>query len=106
MNKKQIIIILIVCGVIGVQFLFPQWASLEFVDTDQGQVLYERLEYRFINNPPEHSEVKEPFIRWRYMAQRCAVIIVVAGVLCFFLRTKKVHKINESEDKPSSNAAF
>ncbi len=97
---------LIACGVIGVLFLFPQWVSFEFVDSEQGQVLYEGLERRFFNNPPEHSELKEPFIRWSYTVQNCAVIAVVAGVLCFLLRTKKNRITSKSEDKPSSNAAF
>jgi len=106
MNKRQIIIILIACGIIGALFLFPEWASYDFVDSDQGQVLYERLERRFFNNPPEHSEVKEPFIRWRYTVQSFVAIAVVAGLLCFFLRTKKTRITSISEDKPSSNAAF
>ncbi len=106
MNKKQIIVVLIACGIIGVLFLFPQWASFDFVDTDDGQALYERLERRFFNNPPEHSDVKEPFIRWRYTVQSFVAIAVVAGVLCFFLRTKKARITSKSEDKPSSNAAF
>lgn len=100
------LIILIAGGVIGVLFLFPQWASLEFMDTDQGQVLLEKLEYRLFNNPPKHSEIKEPHIAWRYVIQNAIAVAVVAGVLCFFLRTKKASKITESVDKPSSNAAF
>jgi len=45
MNKKQINVIMIAGGIIGVLFLFPPWASLELIDTDQGQALQEKLSY-------------------------------------------------------------
>ncbi|MHC4580842.1 MAG: hypothetical protein ACYS14_05255, partial [Planctomycetota bacterium] len=64
------------------------------------------LEHRLFNNPPEQSDVKEPRIVWSYAVQRAVAYAVVAGVLCYFLRTKKTRITSESQEKTSSAAAF
>ena len=66
MNNKQKLIAVITLLGIGVTFLFPRWARLEYRDAGQGQVLLTVLERRLFNNPPEASEVKAPYVAWRY----------------------------------------
>ena len=60
MNYKQMIVVAVGVVAIAWAFLVPSWESLEFVDTDQGQVLLTNYESRLFNNPPEHSDLREP----------------------------------------------
>ena len=106
MNKKQIVVLAIVLGASGWHLLFPTWQRLEFKDTDQGQVLMTISEHRLYNNPPEHSDVKAPYIAWQYSFQACGAFAVIAGVLCFFLRTKRAKKSIVSQEAPAAGAAF
>ena len=106
MNYKQIIVVVIGVVAIASAFLIPPWESYELTETDQGQVLLGKLENRLFNNPPEHSDVKEPHIAWRYAVQKALAYAVVAGVLCYFLRTKKRPILDESQEKASAAAAF
>ncbi|MGE5293836.1 MAG: hypothetical protein ACM3VT_03320 [Solirubrobacterales bacterium] len=106
MNNRQKLVISIALLGMGVTFLFPRWARLEFHDTGQGPVLLTVLERRLFNNPPEASEVKAPYIAWRYSLQDSIAAAVAASVLCFVLRTKKAHKGLASNEGPSPAAAF
>jgi hypothetical protein len=106
MNYKQIIVVIIGVIAIIVTFLFPPWESYELVQKGQEQVLLGKLENRLFNNPPEHSDVKEPYIAWRYALQKAVVYVAVAGALCYFLRTKKSSIVDESPEKTSAGAAF
>ena len=62
MNYKQMIIVAVGTVAIAETFLVPPWQSYELAEKDQEQVLMGRLENRLFNNPPEHSDVKEPYI--------------------------------------------
>ena len=105
-NYKQIIVIAVGAAAIAWAFLVPPWESYELTETDQGQVLLGKLDNRLFNNPPEQSDVKEPRIVWSYAGQKAAAYAVVAGILCYFLRTKKPRIADESQEQPSSAAAF
>ena len=106
MNYKQMIVIAVGAAAIAWAFLVPSWESYELTETDQGQALLGKLENRLFNNPPEQSDVREPRIVWSYAVQKAVAYAVVAGVLCFFLRTRKASIITEPQEKPSSAAAF
>ena len=106
MNYKQIIVIAVAVVPIAAAFLVPPWESYTFTETDQGNVLLGKVENRLFNNPPEQSDVREPRIVWSYAVQRAVAYAVVAGVLCFFLRTKKTRIAGESQEEVSSAAAF
>ena len=106
MNYKQIIVIAVGAAAIAWAFLVPSWESYELTETDQGQVLLGKLEHRLFNNPPEQSDLREPRIVWSYAVQRAIAYAVVAGVLCYFLRTKKSLIADESREEVSSAAAF
>jgi len=106
MNRKQIIVAAIGAIAIAWALLFPTWESLEFAESDQGQVVLTNYESRLFNNPPEYSDLREPRIVWSYAAQEAGAYAIVAGVLCFFLRTKKTAIIAEPQEKLSSAAAF
>ncbi|KPK41550.1 MAG: hypothetical protein AMJ65_09225 [Phycisphaerae bacterium SG8_4] len=106
MNRKQIILLTIGAIAIAWALLVPTWESLEFVDSDKGQVVLTNYESRLFNNPPEHSDLREPRIVWRYAIQEAFAYAVVAGILCYFLRTKKTRITDESQEKVSSAAAF
>ena len=105
-NFVDIIVIAVGAAAIAWAFLVPPWESYELTETDQGQVLLGKLDNRLFNNPPEQSDVKEPRIVWSYAVQKAAAYAVVAGALCYFLRTKKAGNITEPQEKPSSAAAF
>jgi len=105
-NYKQIIVIAVGAAAIAWAFLVPSWESYELTETDQGQVLLGKLENRLFNNPPEQSDVREPRIVWSYTVQRAGAYAVVAGILCFFLRTRKTGIVAEPQEKLSSDAAF
>ena len=105
-NYKQIIVTAVGGVAIAWAFLVPSWESLEFVDSDQGQIVLTNYESRMFNNPPEHSDLREPRIVWRYAAQEAGAYAVFAGLLCFFLRTGKAHIVTESQERLSSAAAF
>jgi len=106
MNYKQRITVAIAAVVIGVTFLFPPWITLRFPDSGQANVLLTHSERRLFNNPPETSDVKAPYIAWRYPVQEAIVATVVAGALCFFLRTKKTREDVAVNDCSASVAAF
>jgi hypothetical protein len=106
MNGKQKCIIGIAVLGIGVMFLFPRWARLEYHDNGQGQVLLTVMERRLFNNPPETSVVKAPYVAWRYTLQDSVAVAVAASALCFFLRTKKRREGVVPNDHPSPAAAF
>ena len=106
MNYKQIIVIAVGAAAIAWAFLVPSWESYELTETDQGQVLLGKLDNRLFNNPPEQSDVREPRIAWSYAVQSAIAYVVVAGVLCYFLRKKKTCIADESQEKVSSAAAF
>jgi hypothetical protein len=106
MNNKQRIIITITLLGIGVMFLFPPWARLEYSDAGQGQVLLTVLERRLFNNPPETSVVRAPYVAWRYPLQDSIAVTVVASALCFILRTRKTRNAVAWNDNPSPTAAF
>ena len=106
MNRKQILVVAIGAVAIAAAFLFPTWESLEFVDSDQGQIVLTNYESRMFNNPPEHSDLREPRIVWRYAAQEAGAYAVFAGLLCFFLRTGKAGIVTEPQERLSSAAAF
>ena len=106
MNRKQIVVAAIGVVAIAAALLVPTWESLEFVDTEQGQVLLTNYESRLFNNPPEHSDLRDPRIVWSYAAQEAIAYAVVAGILCYFLRTRKARIVTESKERLSSAAAF
>ncbi len=106
MNRKQIIVIVVAAIAIAAAFLFPSWASLEFVDTDQGQILMTNYERRLFNNPPEHSDLKEPYIPWLYAVQEAVAYAAVAGILCYFLRSRKTRVIDDSHGSVPAAAAL
>ena len=106
MNYRQVIIVAIAAAIIGVTFLFPPWITLKFPDTGPQHLLLTHSERRLFNNPPAMGDVKEPYIAWRYPVQEALLAAVVAGALCFFLRTKKTQESIESNDTLSSAAAF
>jgi len=106
MNNRQKLVMGIALLGIGMTFLFPRWARLEYHDTGQGQVILTVLERRLFNHPPEASEVKAPYVAWRYSLQDGIAVAVAASVLCFIVRTKKAHKGLASNDDPSPAAAF
>ena len=106
MNRKQILVVAIGAVAIAAAFLFPTWESLEFVDSDQGQIVLTNYDSRMFNNPPQHSDLREPRIVWRYAAQEAIAYAVFAGLLCFFLRTGKARIVAEPQERPSSAAAF
>ena len=106
MNYKQVIIVAIAATAIGVTFLFPPWITLKFPESGQANLLLTHSERRLFNNPPATSDVKAPYIAWRYPVQEGVTTAVVAGVLCFFLRTKKARESVVFNDRPSSAAAF
>ncbi|MBC8216932.1 MAG: hypothetical protein H8E73_00560 [Planctomycetes bacterium] len=106
MNYKQIIVVAVGAVAIAWAFLVPSWESYELAETDQGQVLLGKLENRLFNNPPEQSDVREPRIVWSYAAQEAGAYAVVAGILFFFLRTRKARIIAEPQERLSSAAAF
>jgi len=106
MNYKQRITVAIAAAVIGVTFLFPPWITLKFSESGPANLLLTHSERRLFNNPPEMSDVKAPYIAWRYPVQEAIVATVVAGALCFFLRTKKTREDVAVNDCPTSAAAF
>ena len=106
MNYKQVTIVAIAVAVIGVTFLFPPWITLKFPDSSQANLLVTHSERRLFNNPPETSDVKAPYVAWRYPVQDGIVATLVAGALCFFLRTKKTREDSAANDCPASAAAF
>ena len=106
MNRKQILVVAIGAVAIAAAFLYPTWESLEFTDSDQGQIVLTNYDSRLFNNPPEHSDLREPRIVWKYAAQEAAAYAVVAGILCYFLRTRKDRIIAEPQERLSSAAAF
>ena len=106
MNYKQMIIVAIAAAIIGATFLFPPWITLKLPDTGPQHILLTHSERRLFNNPPATSDVKEPYIAWRYPVQEGVLTAVVAGGLCFFLRTRKRQESIEPGDSPSSAAAF
>ena len=106
MNYKQGIVIAIATIVIGVSFLFPPWITLKFPETDQGRLLLTHSERRLFNNPPKTSDVKAPYIAWRYPVQDGIVATIVAGALCFFLRTRKTREDAAMNDCSTPTAAF
>lgn len=106
MNKKQIIVILIALAGCGYQLLFPAWQRLEFADTDQGQVLLTISEHRLFNNPPAHSDLKPPYVAWKYSFQACGLFAAITGVLCFLVRTKRVKEAEVSGEVAAAGAAF
>ncbi len=106
MNGRQKCIIGIALLGIGVTFLFPRWARLEYHESGQGQVLLTVLERRLFNDPPETSVVKAPYVAWRYSLQDGLAVAVVASVLCFITRTKNRRDGVAPADHPSPAAAF
>ena len=106
MNYKQMIIVAVGTIAIAVTFLVPPWQSYELVERVQEQVLMGKLENRLFNNPPERSDVKEPYIAWQYAVQKAIIYAAVAGALCYFLRTKKNSIVDKSREKTSAEAAF
>jgi len=106
MNYKQTSIVAIAAIVIGVTFLFPPWITLHFPESGPAHLLLTHSERRLFNNPPETSDVKAPYIAWRYPVQDAVVATVVAGVLCFFLRTKTTREDVVATDGPAPAAAF
>lgn len=106
MNYKQIIVVAVGSVAIAVAFLVPPWETYEFVQNDQGQALLANYENRLFNNPPEQSDVREPRIVWKYAVHKAIAYAVVAGALCYLLRTKKSTIVDESQDKTSAAAAF
>ncbi len=106
MNRKQILVVTIGTIAVAAAFLFPTWESLEFVDSDQGQIILTNYDSRMFNNPPEHSDLREPRFVWRYAVQEAGAYAVFAGLLCFFLRTGKTRIVAEPQEKLSSAAAF
>ena len=66
MNCKQAIIVVIAAIVIGVTFLFPPWITLHLAESGPAHLLLTHSERRLFNNPPEASDVKAPYIAWRY----------------------------------------
>ena len=106
MDYKQIIIIAIAATAIGRTFLFPRWMTLRFSDSGPSHVLLTHSERRLFNDPPERSDVKAPYIAWGYSVQDAVAAVVVAGILCFFLRTKKTQEDVTANDCPVSTAAF
>jgi len=106
MNYKQAIVVTIAAIVVGLTFLFPPWITLKFPDSGPANLLLTHSEHRLFNNPPEHSDVKPPYIAWRYPVQNAIVVTLAAGVLCFFLRTKKTREDVATNDCPASAAAF
>ena len=106
MNYKQIIVIAVGAVAIAWAFLVPPWETYQFVHNDQGQMLLGKLENRLFNNPPEQSDVREPRIVWRYAVQRAVAYAVVAGALCYFLRTRKANVADQAQEKVSETAAF
>ena len=106
MNYKQVIIAAIAAAFIGVTFLFPPWVTLKLPDSGQANLLLTHAERRLFNNPPETSDVKAPYIAWRHPVQDGIVATLVAGVLCFLLRTKKTRDDSAANDCPASAAAF
>jgi len=106
MNYKQMIVIAVGTVAIGWSFLVPSWETYELVQNDQGQALMASYESRLFNNPPEQSAVRPPRIIWKYAVQEAIAYAVVAGVLCYFLRTRKATVKVETTDEPSVAAAF
>ena len=106
MNYRQMAIVAIAAAIVGVTFLFPPWITLKLPDTGPQHLLLTHSERRLFNNPPAMGDVKEPYIAWRYPVQDSILTAVVAGTLCFFLRTRKRQESIESTDSPSSAAAF
>ena len=106
MNRKQIVLVSVAAVAIGAAFLFPSWETLEFADTEQGQVLLTNYESRLFNNPPEYSDLREPRIVWKYAVHEAIAYAIVAGALFYFLRTKKSTVADKSEEKTSVAAAF
>ena len=106
MNRKQIIVIAVGAVAIAWAFLVPSWESYEFADTDQGKVLLTKYESRLFNNPPEHSDVKAPHVVWKYAVHEAIAYAVVAGALCYLLRTRKATFKGEATDELSAAAAF
>ena len=106
MNLKQIIIVVAATIAIAVAFLMPSWESYKLTETNQGQVLMAKYESRLFNDSPEHSDVKEPRVVWRYAAQEAIAYAVVAGILCYLLRTRKARVVAESQNSVSAAAAF
>ncbi len=106
MNRKQIIVAAVGAIAIAWALLVPTWESLEFVDSEQGQVVLTNYESRLFNNPPEHSDLRAPRIVWRYAAQEVGAYAVFAGLLCFFMRTGKSRIVAKPQERLSSAAAF
>ena len=106
MNRKQIIVVAVGAAAIAWAFLVPSWESYEFADSDHGRVVLTKYESRLFNNPPEHSDVKAPRVVWKYAVHEAVAYAVVAGALCYFLRTKKSRVVDESREIPSAAAAF
>ena len=106
MNCKQAIVVALAAIAIGATFLCPPWITLKFPDSGPANLLLTHSQRRLFNNPPAHSDVKAPYIAWRYPVQDAIVATVVAGALCFFLRTKKTHEDVAATDCPAPAAAF
>ena len=106
MNRKQIVVLSIGIVAIVTGFLFPTWASLEFVDANQGQILMTNYDKRLFNNPPKYSDLKEPYVEWRYAIHEAVAYAATAGTLCYLLRTRKARVIDNSHKKVSTAAAF
>ena len=106
MNYKQALVVALAAIAIGATFLFPTWITLKFPESGPAHLLLTHSQRRLFNNPPEHSDVKAPYIAWRYPVQDAIVATVVAGALCFFLRTKKTRDEVAVNDCPSAAAAF
>ena len=105
MNYKQALVIALAAIAIGATFLFPPWITLKFPESGPANLLLTHSQRRLFNNPPEHSDVKAPYIAWRYPVQHAVLATVVAGALCFFLRTKKTRQ-DVATDCPAPAAAF
>jgi len=106
MNCKQTIIVAIAVTLIAASFLCPPWITLKFAESGPSHMLLTHSEHRLFNNPPATSDVKPPYIAWRYPIQEGVMITVAAGVLCFFLRTRKTRQDVTTNECPAAAAAF
>ena len=106
MNRKQMIVIAIAAIAIAGWFLFPPWITLKLQGGDSGHMVLTQSQHRFINNPPEPGDLKPPYIAWRYPIQDSVAATIIAGILCFVLRTKKKRESIAPDETISAAAAF
>ena len=106
MNYKQTLVVALAAIAIAATFLCPPWITLKFPESGPANLLLTHSQRRLFNNPPEHSDVKAPYIAWRYPVQDAIIATVAAGALCFFLRTKKTREDVAATDCPTPAAAF